>query len=78
MIVRRTFRVDGMHCPNCVMRVESIEDDLPGVRRAEASYREGRLVVEFDDGRVDIARILAQVERLGYRAEVLDQGARPG
>jgi copper chaperone CopZ len=68
-MVKKTFRVSDMHCPNCVMRVESIEDDLPGVKQVSASYRKGQMVVEFDESKVDDAAIIAAVKKAGYIAE---------
>ncbi len=70
-MIKRTFRVDGMTCPNCVMRVESIEDDLPGVKQVSASYQKGRMIVEFDETMVGEAEILAAVKKAGYTAEAL-------
>ncbi|MBI4731783.1 MAG: heavy-metal-associated domain-containing protein [Chloroflexi bacterium] len=70
-MIKRTFRVDGMTCPNCVMRVESIEDDLPGVKQVSASYQRGRMIVEFDETLVGEAEIFAAVKKAGYTAEAL-------
>ena len=69
--MKKTFRVADMHCPNCVMRVEGIEDTLPGIRRISASYRKGQMVVEYDETAVSEAQILAAVEKLGYRPREL-------
>ena len=67
-MVKKTFRVEGMHCSNCPMEVESIEDDLPGIRQVSASYQKGRMVVEFDETKVSDAQIIAAVEKRGYQA----------
>jgi copper chaperone CopZ len=67
-MVKKTYRVEGMHCSNCAMNIEGIEDDLPGVRQVCASYQKGQMVVEFDESRVSEAQILAAVERRGYQA----------
>lgn len=60
------FQITGMDCPNCAMKLEAMEDKLDGVRFAEASYRRGELVVEFDEKRLSEAQIRAEIERLGY------------
>ncbi len=67
-MVKKTYRVEGMHCPNCAMNVESIEDDLPGIKQVSASYQKGRMVVEFDEAKVSEAQILAALEKRGYQA----------
>lgn len=70
-MIKKTFRVDGMTCPNCVMKVEGIEDDLPGIKQVSASYQKGRMIVEFDETLVGEAEILAAVKKAGYTAEAL-------
>ncbi len=68
-MVKKTFRVSDMHCPNCAMRVEGIEDDLPGIKQVSASYQKGQMTVEFDELKVDDAAIIAAVKKAGYTAE---------
>jgi copper chaperone CopZ len=70
-MVKKVFLVSDMHCPNCAMRVESIEDDLPGVKQVSASYKKGQMVVEFDEKQVSEAQILAAVKKVGYSAEAM-------
>jgi copper chaperone CopZ len=70
-MVKKTYRVEGMHCSNCPMEVESIEDDLPGIKQVSASYQKGQMVVEFDETLVSEAEILSAVEKKGYHAEKL-------
>jgi len=67
-MVKKTYRVEGMHCSNCAMNIEGIEDDLPGVQLVLASYQKGRMEVEYDETQVKEAQILAEVEKRGYQA----------
>ena len=68
-MVKKTFRVNDMHCTNCAMKIEEIEDDLPGVRQVSASYHKMQLTVEYDEDRVSEAQILEAVKCKGYTAE---------
>jgi copper chaperone CopZ len=68
---RITWKIAGMECPNCAMKLEGMEDSLPGVLRAEASYHKGQLVVEYNDAQVSEASLRAEVKRLGYEV-ILD------
>ncbi|MFH1635351.1 MAG: heavy-metal-associated domain-containing protein [Chloroflexota bacterium] len=61
-----------MNLPDCVMRVESIEDDLPGIKRVSASYQKQQMVVEYDETQVSEAQILSAVARQGYHAEAME------
>ena len=65
-MIKQVFRVTDMHCSNCVMRIEGLEDDLAGVKSVVASYRKGQMTVEYDETQTNEAQILAAVARLGY------------
>jgi copper chaperone CopZ len=60
------LKIEGMHCPNCPMLLERIEDKMPGIERAEASYHKAQMVVEFDETRVTEEQISAEIVKMGY------------
>jgi copper chaperone CopZ len=70
-MIKKVFRLDGMHCSNCSMAVESIEDDLPGIKKISASYQKGNMIVEYDESLVTEIQIINAVEKHGYHAEAL-------
>jgi copper chaperone CopZ len=65
-MAKQLFRVLDMHCSNCVMAIEGLEDDLPGVKSVRASYHKGTVEVEFDDKRLNETAIRDAITRLGY------------
>ncbi len=65
-MVKAEFLITGMHCPNCAMRLESLEDSLAGIRSAEANYQKGSLVVEYDSARLGEAELLLAIQEAGY------------
>ena len=67
-MIKKVFRVTDMHCSGCVMMVESIEDDLPGIKRVKASYQKARMEVEYDETLVSETQIIAAVKQKGYEA----------
>jgi copper chaperone CopZ len=60
-----------MHCSACVMKLEGLEDDLPGVKRAEASYQKQSMLVEYDDSKMSEEEIRKAIDELGYTVEDL-------
>ena len=66
-----TFNVPDMSCTNCAMHLESLEDDLPGVQRIEASYRNLRMVVEYDESKISIEQIISAANKIGYHPEAV-------
>ena len=67
-MIKKTYSVPDMHCTNCSMRLESIEDELAGIREINASYHKQQMTVEFDESQVNEAQILAAVKKKGYTA----------
>jgi copper chaperone len=65
-MVKHIFRVTDMHCTSCVMRLEGLEDDLPGVKRVRASYKKQQMEVEYDEAAVDANQIVEAIQHLGY------------
>lgn len=61
-----TLSISGIECPNCIMTLESLEDRLPGVLRAEGSYHKAQMKVEYDEAKVNEDQIKAAIQRLGY------------
>ncbi len=68
-MIKKTFTIKDMNCSNCAMRLEGIEDKLPGIESIDASYHKGTMLVEFDPALVSEGEIRAEVERLGYHIE---------
>jgi copper chaperone CopZ len=71
-MTKKTFRVPDMHCPNCAMALQGLEDDLPGVRSVAASYKKGMMEVEFDEAILTVAQIITAANALGYHPEAVD------
>ena len=65
-MLKKTYSVPDMHCANCPMRIESIEDELPGIKEISASYHKLQMTVEFDEQKVTEQEIIAAVEKKGY------------
>ena len=69
-MIKQTLNVIDMHCSNCCMKIESLEDELPGVKSVEASYVKGRVVVEYDEAKITLEQIVEGVKRKGYTVKV--------
>ena len=68
-MIKKTFRVTGMQCPNCAMQIEGLEDDLDGIASIRASYPKAQVVIEFDESKIDRSRIFEAMKRKGYSLE---------
>ena len=63
------IKIPDMHCSSCAMKLESIEDDLPGIIKVKASYHRQTLEVEFDPVLVSGEEIVRAVRKMGYTPE---------
>ncbi len=64
-----TLTIRDMHCTACVMRLEGIKDDLPGIASIRASYLKQTLVIEYEEDKVGEIEIRQAVADLGYTVE---------
>ena len=67
---KKKFRIIDMHCSNCAITIESLEDDLVGVKSISASYQKGQMVVEFDERLIRAEEIVEAVKQKGYTASL--------
>ncbi len=67
-MLKKTFKIPDMACTNCAMKIESLEDDLDGVKEINASYHKLEMVIEYDNSRLTEDQIVAAVKKKGYTA----------
>lgn len=66
-MTKKVFKIANMHCSACVMLLEGLEDELPGVKSIKASYQKGQMEVEFDEVVLNEDKIKERVEKKGYQ-----------
>lgn len=71
------FAVRGMTCGGCEAGVKVAVRKLEGVLSVTASYRGGRATVTYDPSRVSVEAIRKAIEKIGYEARPLEEGAGP-
>jgi Cu2+-exporting ATPase len=63
-----TLLFEGITCAACIWLNEQHLSRLPGVRAVEINYATRRAWVRWDESRIKLSEILAQVALIGYRA----------
>jgi Cu+-exporting ATPase len=61
------FRVTGMSCASCVVNIESVLADLPGVDRVDVGFGTERATVDYNPTVIGAAELQAAVADAGYR-----------
>ena len=64
--MRVTYQITNMHCSNCVMHLEALEDEIPGILLVKGSYLKQNLVVDFDERIINETQIRTAIQELGY------------
>ncbi len=65
-MIRKTIQITGMTCAACAKRVEKATGKLSGVQSASVNFATERLSVEYEEGQLDLAAIVAAIEKAGY------------
>jgi len=60
--------VEGIACGACIRKIESGVKALPGILDARLNFANRRLAVDWREGQLDAARVVAALDRIGYRA----------
>ena len=63
-----TIQVSGVRCERCVMRLGGALQGLDGLESANANLM-GEVTFAWDDERLEREKIVAALERAGFRAE---------
>ena len=67
-MIKKIFKVPDMSCTNCVMKLESLEDTLEGVKEINASYHKLQMEIVYDETKLSDEQIIAAVKKKGYQA----------
>jgi copper chaperone CopZ len=60
------FTISGMTCASCEEHVNHEVNKLTGIINSNASYANGKAVVEFDNSKTNIAEIEKAINSTGY------------
>lgn len=65
--------IEGMHCDGCARTIEALLSRVEGVRKAEASFDEGRARVLHDPASAPDAELVTAISKGGFTAKAADQ-----
>lgn len=64
-----TFTIHKVECQSCVVMIESVSEDIPGVERAEVRARQRQLVLTHDPS-VDVHNVEKILAAAGYPVSI--------
>ena len=67
-IVKKKFKIDGMHCTSCAMNIDFDLEDLEGVKSSKTSYAKQETEVEYNEDQIEFQQVIDQIKKVGYSA----------
>ncbi len=64
--VKQSYPVIGMGCASCVNKVESVLNKTEGVASANVNFASEKVLVEYDDEKIDTKGLEKAVKSVGY------------
>lgn len=62
------LKLNGMHCITCSVLIDTVLEELPGVKSSKTSYADQKVEVEFDPKQVDMQQMIKIIQSEGYEA----------
>ena len=72
-MIKRNYKVEGMHCASCAASVESMLGAQQGVDQARVNFADESVWVEYDDQVVSADKLKQWVQQIGYDLVVEEQ-----
>lgn len=62
-----SFKIEGMHCDGCAQTIKRVVEQEPGVQSATVSFKDQEARVLYDSKATGEDRLVAAIERPGFR-----------
>jgi Cu+-exporting ATPase len=77
-MVKKTFKLSGMHCASCAASIEQTVKKIPGISAANVNFVNENLYAEFDEKLATAEKIIEAVKKAGFNAGIFqDEKEKP-
>ena len=73
-MIKKTYKIHGMHCAGCVRTIERVLEKTAGVHSASVNFASESALIEFDENIVSESNLAEAIKSVGYK---LDIGSQP-
>lgn len=63
-----TLKLTGMHCTSCSVLIDTVLEELEGVKSSKTSYADQKVEVEFDPTKINVPQFIKTIKSEGYEA----------
>ncbi len=67
------LNVKGMTCGGCANRVKGALVECAGVKDAQVNHKDGKAVVQVENGKANAQKLIEAVEKVGFSASECDK-----
>lgn len=69
LLAKTEFQVKGMHCSGCENTIKTSVNELQGIAKVEASFKDNKALVSYDSTKTNDIAILKAIEDAGYKVD---------
>jgi copper chaperone len=62
----KTFKLETLTCPGCIMKIEGAVRKMQGVKEAEVLFNASKAKVSFDESITNTEDIWKTIEKVGF------------
>ena len=66
-MIKKTYRVKGMHCQGCENRVKRMLQKNEAIQHVEASHLKEEVEITFDETKTDESVLVKTIEQLDFK-----------
>jgi len=71
-MIKKIFKINGMHCTSCAMNIDGELEDTDGIKESNTNYAKSQTEVEFDEKKVNGKAIVEIIKKVGYQANPIN------
>lgn len=72
-MVKKRFKITGMHCSSCAITIDMDLEDLKGVLKSQTSYAKQETEIELDPDKISDSLVLETIKKSGYSASPVER-----
>ncbi len=76
MIEKKEIRIKGLHCADCVEKIEKTMKPIKGIHFLKLSFTTGKMEVQYEPRKISLDEIHSKIKSLGY--DILEEEIEEG
>lgn len=72
-MIKKIFKITGMHCSSCALTIDMDLEDLEGVEKSATSYAKQLTEIELNPEKVSDVLVIETIKKSGYSASPVER-----